>query len=89
MWSRSWSETPRRTRRSRTGDPRSSILDLLELLELLDIDGSFAACKELATELGYPADLMGDSAKLNMWLHKTVPARIAANGGKVPKELLD
>jgi Domain of unknown function (DUF3597) len=65
---------------------RTSIVDLLELL---DFDGRFAARKELATELGGPADLMGDSAKMNMWLHKTVPARIAANGGKVPTELLD
>jgi hypothetical protein len=65
---------------------RTSIVDLLKLL---DIDSSFAARKELATELGCPADLMGDSAKMNMWLHKTVLAQIAANGGNVPKELLD
>jgi len=26
---------------------------------------------------------------MNMWLHKTVLARIAANGGNVPKDLLD
>jgi hypothetical protein len=32
---------------------------------------------------------MGDSAKINMWLHKTVLAQIAANGGNIPKELLD
>ena len=65
---------------------RTSIVDLLKLL---DIDSSFASRKELATELGCPADLMGDSAKMNMWLHKTVLQRIAANGGNVPKELLD
>jgi hypothetical protein len=65
---------------------RTSIVDLLKLL---DIDSSFAARKELATELGCPADLMGDSAKMNMWLHKTVLAKIAANGGNIPKELLD
>jgi hypothetical protein len=65
---------------------RTSIVDLLKLL---DIDSSFGARKELATELGCPADLMGDSAKMNIWLHKTVLARIAANGGNVPKELLD
>ncbi len=65
---------------------RTSIVDLLKLL---DIDSSFGARKELATELGCPADLMGDSAKMNMWLHKTVLARIAANGGNVPKDLLD
>ena len=48
-----------------------------------------AARKELAPELGCPPELMGDSAKVNMWLHKTVLARIAANGGNVPQELLD
>jgi len=65
---------------------RTSIVDLLKLL---DIDSSFNARKELATELGCPADLMGDSAKMNTWLHKTVLQRIADNGGNVPKELLD
>lgn len=64
---------------------RTSIVDLLKLL---DIDSSYGARKELATELGCPADLMGDSAKMNIWLHKTVLAQIAANGGNVPKELL-
>jgi len=65
---------------------RTSIVDLLKLL---DIDSSFTARKELATELGCPAELMGDSAKMNTWLHKTVLARIAANGGNVPRDLLD
>jgi len=65
---------------------RTSIVDLLKLL---DIDSSLAARKELATELGCPPELMGDSAKMNMWLHKAVLERIAANGGNVPKELLD
>ena len=64
---------------------RASIVDLLKLL---DMDSSLAARKELATELGCPTELMGDSAKMNMWLHKTVLARVAANGGKVPQELL-
>ena len=65
---------------------RTSIVDLLKLL---DIDSSLAARKELATELGCPPALMADSAQMNMWLHKTVLAQIAANGGQVPKELLD
>jgi hypothetical protein len=65
---------------------RTSIVDLLKLL---DIDSSLSARKELATELGCPADLMTDSAQMNMWLHKTVLARIAANGGNVPADLLD
>ncbi len=62
---------------------------IVDLLKLLDIDSSLSARKELATELGCPADLMGDSAKMNMWLHKAVLRKIAENGGKVPKELLD
>ena len=65
---------------------RTSIVDLLKLL---DIDSSLQARKELATELGCPADLMQDSAQMNMWLHKTVLAKIAANGGNVPANLLD
>ena len=65
---------------------RTSIVDLLKLL---DIDSSLPARKALATELGCPPALMGDSAQMNMWLHKTVLAHIAANGGNVPKDLLD
>ena len=64
-------------------------VSIVDLLKLLDIDSSFAARKELATELGCPAELMGDSARMNMWLHKTVLKKIADNGGNVPKELLD
>jgi len=65
---------------------RTSIVDLLKLL---DIDSSLSARKELATELGCPANLMSDSAQMNMWLHKKVLERIAANGGNVPADLLD
>ena len=65
---------------------RTSIVDLMKLLE---IDSSFAARKELATELNCPAELMGDSARMNVWLHKMVLMLIASNGGNVPKELLD
>jgi hypothetical protein len=64
---------------------RTSIVDLMKLL---DMDSSLAARKALATELGCPAELMGDSARMNTWLHKTVLARVAANGGKVPQELI-
>lgn len=62
---------------------------IVDLLKLLDIDSSLAARKQLANELNCPTELMGDSAKMNMWLHKNVLALIAANGGNVPKELLD
>ncbi len=62
---------------------------IVDLLKLLDIDSSFSARKELALELGCPPDLMSDSAKMNMWLHKTVLRQIAENGGNVPAELYD
>ena len=64
---------------------KTSIVDLMKLLGL---DSSFAARKELATELGCPAEKMGDSAQMNMWLHKTVLKKLAENGGNISKELL-
>lgn len=64
---------------------KTSIVDLMKLLNL---DSSLTARKELATELGCPADKMGDSAQMNMWLHKAVLQKLAANGGNIPKELL-
>ena len=62
---------------------------IVDLLKLLDMDSSLTARKELAKELYCPDELMGDSAKMNVWLHKNVLGHIAANGGNVPKELLD
>lgn len=64
---------------------KTSIVDLLKLLGL---DSSLAARKELAAELGCPADKMGDSAQMNIWLHKTVLQKLAENGGNIPAELL-
>ena len=65
---------------------KTSIVDLLKLLGL---DSSLAARKELATELNAPTDVMDDSAEMNVWLHREVIARIAANGGNIPTTLLD
>lgn len=62
---------------------------IVDLLKLLGIDSSYGARKELAKELGCPAEFMEDSAKMNVWLHKTVVRRIAENGGNVPADLLD
>lgn len=64
-------------------------VSIVDLLKLLGLDSSFAARKELATELGCPPEKMGDSAQMNMWLHKTVLQKLADNGGNIPKELLD
>ena len=62
---------------------RTSIVDLMKAL---DIDSSLAARKELAKELGYTGDT-NDSATMNVWLHKQVMAKLAANGGKLPPEI--
>jgi hypothetical protein len=62
---------------------RTSIVDLMKVL---DLDSSLGARKELAKELGYTGDT-NDSAKMNVWLHKQVMNKLAANGGKVPDEL--
>lgn len=64
-------------------------VSIVDLLKLLEIDSSREARNELATELGCPAELMRDSAKMNVWLHKEVLKKIAENGGNIPPSLLD
>ncbi len=61
---------------------------IVDLLKLLDLDSSLSTRQELATELKCPSEKMGDSAQMNMWLHKTVLQKLAQNGGKVPAELI-
>jgi hypothetical protein len=62
---------------------RTSIVDLMKAL---DVDSSLSARKELATELGYTGD-SNDSATMNIWLHKQMMAKLAANGGKLPADI--
>lgn len=64
-------------------DWRVSIVDLMKLLAL---DSSLKARKQLAQELHYSGD-MGDSAKMNVWLHRQVMTKLAETGGIVPAEL--
>ena len=64
---------------------KTSIVDLMKLLGL---DSSLGERKALATELGYQQD-MADSAAMNIWLHRQVMNKLAANGGKVPADLRD
>ncbi|MFJ1471192.1 MULTISPECIES: DUF3597 domain-containing protein [Massilia] len=64
---------------------RTSIVDLLKLLGL---DSSLQSRKELAAELNYSGDT-SDSASMNIWLHRQVMNKLAANGGKVPADLKD
>ena len=62
---------------------RTSIVDLMKAL---DIDSSLGARKDLAKELGYTGDT-NDSASMNIWLHKQVMTKLAANGGKLPPDI--
>ena len=64
---------------------RTSIVDLMSLLGM---ENSLAERRELAKELGYTGD-MSDTASMNIWLHKQVMKGMAANGGKVPANMLD
>jgi hypothetical protein len=64
-------------------DWKHSIVDLMKLLNL---DSSLTARKELAKELNYTGDT-NDSATMNIWLHKQVIAKLAANGGKLPADM--
>jgi len=59
---------------------------IVDLMKALDIDSSLSARKELAKELGYTGDT-NDSASMNIWLHKQVMGKLAANGGKLPPEI--
>jgi hypothetical protein len=61
---------------------------IVDLMKLLGMDSSFDNRKELARELGYTGD-PGDSAAMNIWLHKRVMKELAAHGGKVPANMLD
>ena len=69
------------------GEKSNWRVSIVDLLRALDIDSSFAARKELADELKYKGAYSG-TADQNIWLHQEVMRMLAANGGKVPKELL-
>jgi Domain of unknown function (DUF3597) len=62
---------------------RTSIVDLMKAL---DLDSSLAARKQLAKELNYTGDT-NDSATMNVWLHKQIMTKLAANGGKLPPDI--
>ena len=59
---------------------------IVDLMKLVGMDSSLQHRKELAAELGYSGDT-NDSATMNIWLHKAVMQKLAANGGKVPANL--
>ena len=62
---------------------------IADLLFLLGIDHSKENRISLAKEMGCPAELMDDSAKMNTWLHRAVLVELAEHGGNIPEELLD
>src|SRR5215813_12302634 len=62
---------------------RTSIVDLMKAL---DLDSSLLARKQLAKELRYTGNTK-DSAKMNVWLHKQIMIKLAANGGKLPADI--
>ena len=66
-------------------DWRKSIVDLMKLL---DLDSSLKARRALAEELHYAGD-KGDTARMNVWLHRQVMTKLAENGGVVPADLRD
>src|SRR5262249_58114729 len=68
------------------GDKLDWMHAIVDLMKALDIDSSLSARKELAKELGYAGDT-NDSASMNIWLHKQVMSKLAANGGKLPPEI--
>ena len=62
---------------------RTSIVDLMKAL---DLDSSLTARKQLAAELKYTGNT-NDSAAMNVWLHKQIMTKLAANGGKLPADI--
>jgi len=73
---------------AKTGHKSNWRVSIVDLMSLLGIENSLAARRELAKELGYTGDT-NDTATMNVWLHKQVMQQMAANGGKVPANMLD
>jgi hypothetical protein len=61
-------------------------ISIVDLMKALNLDSSLNARKELAKELHYTGDT-NDSATMNVWLHKQIMGKLAANGGKLPSDI--
>jgi hypothetical protein len=68
------------------GQPLNWRTSIVDLLKLLNLDSSLQARKELARELHYAGDL-NDTTEMNIWLHRQVMVKLAANGGRLPPDL--
>ena len=69
-----------------TGEKLAWRTSIVDLMKALGLDSSLTARKELAKELNYTGDT-NDSATMNIWLHKQMMAKLAANGGKLPADI--
>ena len=70
------------------GQPLNWRTSIVDLLKLLNLDSSLHSRKELAGAATTRGDT-SDSASMNIWLHRQVMNKLAANGGKVPADLKD
>ena len=75
-------------RAAASGHPSNWRTSIVDLLQLLGLDSSLQARKELGNELNIHVGADG-SAEQNIALHKAVMQKLAANGGKVPADLMD
>jgi Domain of unknown function (DUF3597) len=69
-----------------TGEKLAWRTSIVDLMKALNLDSSLNARKELAKELKYTGDT-NDSATMNIWLHKQIMTKLAANGGKLPADI--
>ena len=69
-----------------TGEKLAWRTSIVDLMKALDLDSSLTARKQLAAELKYTGDT-NDSATMNVWLHKQIMTKLAANGGKLPADI--
>jgi len=69
-----------------TGEKLAWRTSIVDLMKALNLDSSIGARKQLSKELNYTGDT-NDSAAMNVWLHKQIMAKLAANGGKLPADI--
>ena len=69
-----------------TGEKLAWRTSIVDLMKALGLDSSLKARKQLASELKYTGDT-NDSATMNIWLHKQIMGKLAANGGKLPGDI--
>jgi hypothetical protein len=69
-----------------TGEKLAWRTSIVDLMKALGLDSSLTARKQLESELKYTGDT-NDSATMNVWLHKQIMGKLAANGGKLPGDI--